>query len=198
MVEEWPELTELVEQVRSDNAEGWQRTERLRQELGGLQPHLELIAAQFAELDIEGHLRLLNERLLAGMGNLESIHSGMGIERVAALAWPVDFHPQQTGEETARSGMFRIEVWMGPGLQDGRARIRIAGAKRLEAVLPTSAERFRTALLAVFRNPLFVASSSADGTQEEAPAQEQAPTQEQPPTQEPPPPEEGTPDLTKS
>ncbi len=32
----------------------------------------------------------------------------------------------------------------------------IAGSKRLEAVLPTSLERFRAALLAVFKNPAFL------------------------------------------
>ena len=175
MLEEWPELTELVEQVRTENGEGWQRTERLRQELGGLQPHLELVARQAAELDVEGHLRLLNEHLLAGLGNLESFHSGMGIERVTALAWPADLHPQPAGDQVTESGTYRIEVWLGPGLQDGRARIRIAGSKRLEAVLPTSPERFRSALLSVFRNPLFVASPEGPAEPPAAEEPESAP-----------------------
>ncbi|MGI8549522.1 MAG: hypothetical protein ACR2PL_01820, partial [Dehalococcoidia bacterium] len=45
---------------------------------------------------------------------------------------------------------------LGPDLPTGRTRIRISGAKKMEATLPTSVERFRAALLTVFRNPQFV------------------------------------------
>jgi hypothetical protein len=155
VTDDWHELDLLVEELRAVHGESWQRTEQLRQQMSGLQPHLEIIAQQYEELAVASHLTTLNERLLAGMGSVELIESGMGFEHVAALVWPSQLDPRDLGGRD-KEGYFRIEVWMGPGLQDGRARVRLAGAKRLEATLPTNPERFRSALLAVFRDPQFV------------------------------------------
>ena len=166
MTDEWPELAELVAQIEGLESEGWKRSAEVRTQTSGLALHIASLAQCFADLEVDTHLRLLNDKLLGGLGSVELIQGGMGVERIAALVWPSDIHPQPpTGEEQAE-GVYRIEVWLGPGLQDGKARIRIAGAKRLEAVLPTSAERFRAALLLVFQNPAFMPRPASPETDE--------------------------------
>jgi hypothetical protein len=150
---DWPELDALYEELRRENEERWRRTDELRQRLAELQPQIDIISHQFSDLQVDQHLRSINDRLLAGLGSVEVVYGGVGIEYAAALVWPGHAHSQAVGDEAADEAMYRIDVWLGPALEDGRARIRITGAKRLEAPLPTSGERFRTALLTVFRNP---------------------------------------------
>jgi len=165
VTEDWPELAELIARIEEGAAEGWQRASQVRAQAAGLAPHVVGLAQQFVDLGVDVHLRQLNERLLGGLGSVELVEGGMGVERIAALVWPADIHPQPASSEAEQGeGLYRIEVWLGPGLQDGRARIRIAGAKRLEAVLPTSAERFRAALLSVFQSPMFVQRPPAEET----------------------------------
>jgi hypothetical protein len=159
----------LVAQIREENSVGWQRSMAVRAQASALQAHIELIAGQYDALQIENCLRDLNQELLAGLGNVELVHAGMGLERVAALTWPADIHPRASAEtERPEDGVYRVEIWLGPALEDGKAKIRIAGAKRLEAALPTSSDRFRSALLAVFHNPLFLARPAADTTAEDS------------------------------
>jgi hypothetical protein len=171
-MDDWPELDELIQELQQANEERWQRTQELRQQLDGLQPQLELVELQFRALQVDEHLRLLNERALGGLGNVEVVHGGVGIEYAAALVWPPHIHPGVDGGQPDEEGVYRIDVWLGPGLQDGRGRIRIAGARRLEAVLPTSTERFRSALLSVFRDPQRVARPAGTETVETAGQQE--------------------------
>jgi hypothetical protein len=166
-VDDWAELEQLIEELRSANQERWTLMETTRQQLAGLQPHLDVISRQYEALEIERHLREMNERLLGGLGNVEVVQSGMGIEFIAALIWPASLGPAEADNSPEEGTICRIEVWLGPGLQDGRARIRIAGAKRLEAVLPTTSERFRIALLSVFRNPQMVRQPVSGATEEE-------------------------------
>ena len=156
MTADWPELAQLVSEIIELDAEGWRRSSEVRSQANSLSLHVAAVEQCFTELDIGSHLRILNERLLAGVGSVELVEGGMGIERIASLVWPSEIHPQPTPGSEQAAGMYRIEVWLGPGPQDGKPRIRIAGTKRLEAVLPTSSERFRTALLAVFQNPAFL------------------------------------------
>jgi hypothetical protein len=163
---DWPELDALVQELQQANEERWRKTDELRQQISGLQTQLGVITQQFEALQVDGHLRALNDRLLGGLGSIEIVHGGVGIEYAAALVWPGHVHPRSDDEQPVEESMYRIEVWLGPGLDDGRARIRIAGAKRLEAVLPTSGERFRSALLSVFSNP----QRMARPVSEEAPA----------------------------
>jgi hypothetical protein len=173
-VDNWAELELLIEELRSANQERWTRMEAMRLQLAGLQPHLDVISRQYEALEIERHLREMNDRLLGGLGNVEVVHSGMGIEFIAALIWPASLGPAEADDGPEESAICRIEVWLGPGLQDGRARIRIAGAKRLEAVLPTSSERFRVALLSVFRNPQMVLQPASGVSDDEQGADETA------------------------
>ncbi len=161
-MDDWPELDALIQELREANEERWRRTDELRQQLAGLQPQLEVISRQFQDLRIDEHLRSINDRMLGGLGSVEIVQGGVGIEYAAALVWPGHVHPQGEADDSAQESMYRIEVWLGPGLQDGRARIRIAGSKRLEAFLPTSGERFRSALLTVFRDPQRVSRPAPD------------------------------------
>jgi hypothetical protein len=176
---DWPELDALYEELRQANEEHWKRTQELREQLSSLQPHLEVIASQFQELQVDEHLRAINDRLLGGLGSVEIVHGGVGIEYAAALVWPGHVHPQAEGQQTAPEDIYRIDVWLGPGMEDGRARIRIHGAKRLEAVLPTSGERFRSALLTVFRNPQRVPRPSSEERETNTPAPQEDGTETQ-------------------
>jgi hypothetical protein len=150
---DWPELDAVYAELRQANEERWRRTDELRQQLAELQPQIDVISRQFVDLRVDEHLRSINDRLLAGLGSVEVVYGGVGIEYAAALVWPGHAHPIEEIDGPSEDSMYRIDVWLGPTLEDGRARIRIVGAKRLEAVLPTNGERFRTALLMAFRNP---------------------------------------------
>jgi hypothetical protein len=153
---EWPELDALVEELRAQHEERWRGMEELRTQLEQLQTQLQLVVQQVELLQVRETLRLLNERLLGGMGWIEMIESGAGIEYTAALIWPSVADPRAPAGEPDKQGMYRIDVWLGLSPEAAQPRVRIAGAKRLEARLPTSDERFRAALLSVFRNPRFV------------------------------------------
>ena len=172
---EWPELDALLEELRADNDERWQAAQELRKQFEQLQTQLQVLAQQYDALHVHDALQALNDRLLSGMGTIEMVQSGVGIEYVAALVWPASFDPRVSADESTRQGLYRIEVWLGPGMQDGQPRIRIAGEKRLEAKLPTSTERFRAALLSVFRSPQFVArTATPEGSPSEGSPSEEA------------------------
>src|SRR6476469_9128197 len=161
-MDEWPELDALVEELHKAHEERWRTAQDLRQQLAMLQPHVEVLSRQFEELQVEAHLRLINERILAGLGSVELVHAGTGIEYLGALVWPAHVHPAEGEAQPSVGEVCRIEVWLGPNLEDGRPRIRIAGERRLEATLPTSPERFRSALLRVFQQPQRVRSPGSE------------------------------------
>lgn len=158
---EWPELETLLEECRSANEERWRQAEELSTQLAQLRPSLDIISRQYTELRILAALEAINARLLGGLGSIEILH-GAGIEYVVGLAWPPAADPRASAEDAARDGVNRIDVWLGLGMEDGRPRIRIQGEKRLEAPLPTTPERFRSALLAVLRAPRFIARPQAE------------------------------------
>jgi len=66
-------------------------------------------------------------------------------------------------------GEYRVEVFLHLG-PDGRGRIRVEGAKRLEAPLPTSRTRLRSVLLTAIQSPKFVEKAGAPSAEEEMPA----------------------------
>src|SRR5712692_7412077 len=111
-MDDWPELEALIQELQQANEDRWRRTQELRQQLDGLQPHLELIEQQFRALQVDEHLRLLNDRALGGLGSVEIVHGGVGIEYAAALVWPPHVHPQVEGEQTDEECLFRIDVWL--------------------------------------------------------------------------------------
>ena len=125
-MDDWPELDALVEELQQANEERWKTAQDLRQQLQMLQPSKSrCYRASLKALQVDAHLRLLNERLLAGLGSVELIHAGTGIEYVAALVWPAHVHPGERAGEPEVGEVCRIEVWLGPNLEDGHARIRI-------------------------------------------------------------------------
>lgn len=157
---DWPELDTLVEELRAQNEERWRQTQELHEQLSQIQAQLEVVGRQYDELQVRELLQEINERLLGGLGTLESMHGGKGLEFVAALVWPLHCDPRSIPAELG-DGVYRINVWLGLHLQDGKPRIRISGARRLQATLPTSVDRFRAALLTVFRDPEFLANPQA-------------------------------------
>ena len=171
---DWPELDALLDELRAGNDERWQEAQELRKQFEQLQSRLQVLAEQYTGLQVHETLQMLNDRLLSGMGTIEMVHSGVGIEYIAALVWPAYFDPRASGDDASKEGLYRIDVWLGPGMQDGQPRIRISGEKRLEAKLPTNTERFRGALLSVFRSPRFVAREAGEREPEDEPAPETA------------------------
>lgn len=171
---EWPELDALLEEMQAEDAERWQAAQELRKHFEQLQPQIQVVAQQYETLQVQASLQALNDRLLSGMGTVELVHSGVGIEFIASLVWPAYVDPRGAAEESAKEGLYRIEVWLGPGMQDGQPRIRISGEKRLEAKLPTSTERFRAALISVFRNPRFAPREAPAEAPDQEPDGEQA------------------------
>lgn len=170
-MDDWSELEELVNDLEQRYEERWRQLAELRQQMAALQSHLEIIRRQFDELEVDAHLQALNQKLLGGLGSVEMIHSGAGIEYIAALVWPAHIVPQDI-QDASEDGVYRIEVWLGPSLEDGRPRIRISGSKRLEALLPTSSNRFRSALLTVFQSPMFIVRPESDISEQEVGAAE--------------------------
>jgi hypothetical protein len=157
-MDDWSELDDLVNELRQQHEERWQRLDDLRQQFSALQPHVDVIGRQVSDLAVDDHLHAVNQRLLGGLGSVETVRSGAGVEYIAALLWPAHIAPT-AAPDAPGDGVYRIEVWLGLGLEDGRPRIRISGSKRLEAVLPTTSARFRAALLAVLKSPQFVATT---------------------------------------
>lgn len=164
---DWPELDALAQEIREQNDARWQQTDTLRRHFQELRGQHGLAADQFASLKVQELLEVINEQVLAGLGTVEVVQSGAGMEVLAALAWPAFCDPR-VSEESSDAGVYRIEVWLGLDPQSSRLRIRLAGEKRLEATLPTSEERFRAALLQVFRSPRFLSHGPAEGEQAES------------------------------
>ncbi len=84
MAAEWPELAQLASELENLGAVGWRRSSEVRSQADGLLLHIAAVEQCFGELEISAHLRLLNEHLLAGVGSVELVEGGMGVEREIA------------------------------------------------------------------------------------------------------------------
>ena len=160
--EEWPELDTLAAELREQSHEGWQQVDELRSQFEPLNAQKDLIASQCVELRVRELLQSINTRILGGLGTLEIVQAGAGLELIHGLVWSPHIDPRRHADE-AEGTVYRIDVWLGLSLEDAKARVRIIGAKRLEATLPTSPERFRSALLAVLREPRLLTENDATG-----------------------------------
>ena len=181
-MDEWAALEVLCVEAHGDTETLAKRREELGSYREQLRTLLEALAAAQQELQIDEHITHINDRFLLGGGMVQRWEVFGGLERVVTLAWPAAADPRP--ERRDAGGEYRLEVWL--GLHDnGRPRIRITGAKRLQALLPVSAENFRAALLAALREPTLAGregeapdtddQSAEPSAAETAPGEEPAP-----------------------
>jgi hypothetical protein len=155
----WEELEQLCNELQ-EAGEAWtERRSRIDAERKAIQPVIDQLEQHYAALAVETALEEVREQLLGGAGVTQRMHSTYGLERLAALWWPAAVDPR--ADLATAEGEYRVEVWLGVSEQ-GRPRVRIAGERRLEAVLPVSTEKFRSALLSAVRRPAFVPYARED------------------------------------
>ncbi len=171
MTAEWDELEQLCREIEQASGEAAERHERLRGEREALKPALEEIERFWQELAPERALEQVRDRLLGGSALLQRVTAVYGLERMAALVWPAAADPRP--ELAAAKGEYRVQVLLGLN-ERGRPRVRVTGAKRLEAILPVAPEKFRAVLLGAVRAPEHVLSEEA--VESEAERAEQVPT----------------------
>lgn len=199
MTAEWDELEQLCREIEQASGGAAERRARLRGEREALKPALEEIERFWQALAPEQALEQVRDQLLGGSALLERVTAVYGLERMAALVWPASADPRP--ELAAAKGGYRVQVLLSLNEQ-GRPRIRVTGAKRLEAILPVAPEKFRAVLLGAVRAPEHVpleetgdsaaeraGRAPADG-ERPAPSTSEAPPQGRPT---PPPPDEPIP-----
>jgi hypothetical protein len=194
MTTEWDELERLCREIEETSSGAADRRERLRSEREALQPALEQIERFWQELAPEQALEQVRDRLLGGSALVQRVTAVYGLERVAALVWPAYADPRP--ELAAAKGEYRVQVLLGLN-ERGRPRIRVTGAKRLEAILPVAPDKFRAVLLGAVRAPEHVAigDAEAEAPPESARVEQAAAVGEEPPAERPtpPPPDEPIP-----
>jgi hypothetical protein len=153
MEDVWEELDALCrELLPAEGTEDSDLRDRLRTQRETFRAAAEALDRHLHDLAAEAALAQVRDRLLAGMGVLQHLSFELGLERRLALVWPAAADPRSELSGTAGEYAIEVRLWMG---EDGRARVRVTGQKRLEAVLPVSREKFRGALLSAVRAPLF-------------------------------------------
>lgn len=163
---DWPALDSYRDQLRAEHAAWSERLTTVRTQLASVAPALAGIAAQYQALGVEEDLARLREAVLGGAGMIQRVQFDFDLERAVTLAWPAAADPRPGVATGGAESEFRVDLWFGLG-PDGRPRVRVEGAKRLEAPLPTSRERLRGALLTAIQAPRLV--SRAEGGDGAAP-----------------------------
>jgi hypothetical protein len=152
MQDAWEELDALCAEAHALDSAWSERHARLVAEMESLRPILDLLNQHHQQLAPEQALEQVRERLLDGAGIIQQTSASFGLDRLVVLAWPAAADPRP--ELSGKAGEYRVEVWLGINEQ-GRPRVRVVGAKRLEAVLPAPIARFRDVLLSAVRAPAF-------------------------------------------
>jgi hypothetical protein len=152
MTDSWDELDALCEELHGLDAEAAERRAHLAAELESMRPVLDLLDRHDTELAPAAALEAVRTRLLSGAGVIQRTAAAFGLDRLLVLAWPAGADPRP--DLSSAAGEYRVEVWLGLNEQ-GRARVRVIGAKRMEATLPVPLDRFRAVLLNAVRAPAF-------------------------------------------
>lgn len=191
-MDQWEELEALVNELRAQN-EAWSKaTEALAAQLEGFGAVTEQIEQHYNDLAVQEALLALARRALNDAARLHSARLNYGLTRSAALVWyPMD-DPRQALAEAPPEAHYSIEVRIGPryllgvtgdarAAGDQRVGILIEGEKQLFAVLPTTPEKFRAALLRAFQAPHYSGPPRGEEEAEAQPGAEAA--TEAPPTE---------------
>ena len=150
MMAEWDELEQLCQEIEEASSEVGGRRERLHAEQEALKPALAEIERFWQELAPEQALEQVRDRLLGSAAVIERATAVYGLERMAVMVWPAHADPRP--ELASAKGEYRVQVLVGLN-ERGRPRVRVTGAKRLEAILPVAPEKFRAVLLGAVRAP---------------------------------------------
>ena len=164
---DWPDLDAYRQQLREEHAAWSERLHTVQTQLASVRPVLAQIAAQYEALGVEQDIMWLCEAVLGGAGMVQRVRFDFDLERYLTLAWPAQADPRPALAEAHAEGEYRVDIWFGIG-PDGRARVRVEGAKRLEAPLPTTRERLRKVLLGAVQSPRHIPAGTEAGAPEAA------------------------------
>ena len=159
-VSDWPDLDAYQAQLREEHEDWAERLRAVQTQLATVRPMVAQITAQYDALGVEQDIGRLCEAVLGGAGMIQRVRFDFDLERYLTLVWPVKADPRPALAEAQGAGEYRVDVWFGIGA-DGRPRVRVEGAKRLEAPLPTSRERLRRVLLAAVQSPRHVLAAAS-------------------------------------
>jgi len=162
-METWDELDALVSGIRKANEEWAKSADELQKQLDGFRDVAEQIGRHFADLAVYDAMCAVSRRILNDAARIHLARLNYGLTRSAAMLWyPMD-EPRKELSSAPPDTVYSLEVRIGPryllsahadsAAGDQRMSILIAGEKQLLATLPTTAERFQSALLRAFGNP---------------------------------------------
>ncbi len=139
-----------------------------------------LLARHEADLAIPAQLDHIRQQALGGSGVLlvqRDVHDHV---RLYLLGWPALIDPRP--DLAAPSVECRITVVLGPASSGARASVQVIGARRLEAGLPVTVEKFRAALMRALREPqrLQLSAPATDAHDEDGSPDQEADPQDQP------------------
>jgi hypothetical protein len=174
----WEQLDALVTELQAANEEWSRSAEQLSGQLAAFKTITEQLDAALDALAVMDAIGALNERLFSGAARVHQARTYYGLSRVAALVWHAIEDPRPAMAAAAPGGMYSIEVRLGPryllgvqkdggGAGDERLSILIEGEKQLVATLPTTAEKFRSALLRAFAAPGYSGPPRETGSEEQ-------------------------------
>jgi hypothetical protein len=163
-MDRWEELDSLVLELKSANEEWSRSSEQLSGQLEAFKAITDQLDETLNAIGVIEALTALNERLFNGAARVHQARTYYGLSRAAALVWHAIEDPRPEMANAAPRGMYSIEVRLGPryllgvqkdagGAGDERLSILIEGEKQLVATLPTTAQKFRAALLRAFAAP---------------------------------------------
>ncbi len=162
----WDELDALVAGIRESNEDWRTMSDTLQQQLGNFRATTEQIEEHFTELGVYESLLMLSSRALNDAARVHVARLHYGLMRSAALVWYAVEDPRSELGGASPGSSYTIEVRIGPryllgverdasGSGDQRLSVLIAGEKQLVATLPTTPDKFRSALLRAFAQPQY-------------------------------------------
>jgi hypothetical protein len=181
-MEDWAELDGLVAELEAANAEWSKSIGALRTQVEAFREVGDAAAKNYQDLRVEDALLAVAQRALGDTARLQTARLNFGLTRSAVLLWSAIDDPRPALSTATPEAHCSIEVRIGPrymlgierdrgGAGDQRLAIMIAGAKQLVATLPTTPEKFRSALLIVFKDP-HISDPTRDGAESNAPPAE--------------------------
>ena len=160
MEDTWEELEALCRELPASDEGETDARSQLKAQIEMLRPALEALDRHDSDLATEEALMLVRDRLLGGAAVIQRISFEYGLERLVTMMWPAALDPRP---DLARAGgEYRIEVWLQMG-EDARPRVRVIGARRMEATLPVAREKFRAVLLGAVRAPAYLEHAHEHG-----------------------------------
>ncbi len=167
MSDPWTEFDEYCAELEAAGAAEDERRAAMTAGLETLRPALDLLHRQHGEFEVEALLNQASQRLFGGIAVIERVTTSLALNVHYALQWPAFADPRP--DRRTADGEYAVQIWLGLDEQ-GRASVRVAGERRLQARLPVSIERFRAVLLTALREPAFIAAPETSPPEPESEA----------------------------